>query len=466
MAQTLSEALQGVAAERSESLLSAIRENNERSQRKIVVLDDDPTGTQTVYDTPVLTTWGIEELEAALSSSAPLFYVLTNSRAMPEPEAVELAQEIGKNLTEAARRVQQNFVVVSRSDSTLRGHYPAEVDAIAEATGTPDAIHVIAPFFLQGGRYTINDIHYVAEGEELVPAAETPFAKDAAFGFRNSDLKLWVSEKHDATLDPKQIVSIGLNELRASDLSLLQNRLTELPAGSVCIVNAASMRDIEAFVFAAQGAEQQGQNFIYRTAASFVQAFAGLEPRELLRSDEMVHPESKTGLLVVGSYVPKTTQQLQCLLDNVPDLTSVVLDVDQLLGADSESYLQDVIAAVNDGLRQSNVVLSSSRKLVTGNNAADSLAIGNRVSQALVSVVGKLTQRPRFLIAKGGITSSDVATKGLRAKHATVLGQILPGVPVWKMPDDSHFPGIAYVVFPGNVGGPDALLQAFQKLKS
>ncbi|KLU03729.1 hypothetical protein RISK_004136 [Rhodopirellula islandica] len=466
MTQTLSDAIQGIAEERSESLLPQIRENNQRSNRKIVVLDDDPTGTQTVYDTPVLTTWGVDELAAALDSPADLFYVLTNSRSMTEPDAVQLAQEIGKNLIEAARQTKQRFVVVSRSDSTLRGHYPAEVDAIATAVGTSEAVHVIAPFFLQGGRYTIGDIHYVAEGEALIPAAETPFAKDAAFGFQNSDLKRWVAEKHDGKLDPNQIVSVGLNELRSSDLNPLQTRLSDLPPGSVCIVNAASMRDIEAFVFAAQSAEQNGQTFVYRTAASFVQAFAGLEPRDLLRAEEMVNEGSKTGLVVVGSYVPKTTEQLRCLLDNESDLTSVVLDVDKLLGDESESYLQEIVTAVNDGLENFNVVLSSSRKLVTGTDAAASLAIGNQVSKALVSVVSSLTQRPRFLIAKGGITSSDVATKGLGAKHATVLGQILPGVPVWKMPADSHLPGIAYVVFPGNVGGPNALLEAFQKLKA
>lgn len=466
MTQTLSEALEGIAEERSESLLAKIRDNNDKSNRKIVVLDDDPTGTQTVYDTPVLTTWGVDELAAAFTSPGTLFYILTNSRSLTEPDAIKLANEIGANLNEAAQRTKQKFVVVSRSDSTLRGHYPAEVDAIAAAVGTSDAVHVIAPFFLQGGRYTIGDIHYVAEDEQLVPAAETPFAQDAAFGFQNSDLKQWVIEKHNGNIDADQIASVRLNELRSSDLSSLTDRLANLSPGSVCIVNAACMRDMEAFVLAAQNAEQQGQTFVYRTAASFVQAFAGLEPRELLTPDEMVDGNMKTGLVVVGSYVPKTTQQLASLLENEPTLKSVVLDVDKLLADDSESYLLEVTQMVNESLQSSNVVLSSSRKLVTGTDAASSLSIGNRVSDALVSVVRRLTKRPRFLIAKGGITSSDVATKGLQAKHAVVLGQILPGVPVWKMPADSHFPGIAYVVFPGNVGGTSALLEAFQKLKA
>tara|TARA_R110002072_G_scaffold122745_3_gene257615 strand:- start:18642 stop:20081 length:1440 start_codon:yes stop_codon:yes gene_type:complete len=466
MTLTLSKALEGIAEERSESLLDQIRDNNDRSNRKIVVLDDDPTGTQTVYDTPVLTTWGVDELAAAFKSPGNLFYVLTNSRSLTEPKAIELANQIGANLNVASQQTEQRFVLVSRSDSTLRGHYPAEVDAIAAAVGTSGAVHVIAPFFLQGGRYTIGDVHYVAEDEQLIPAAETPFAQDAAFGFQNSELKRWVVEKHHGNISEDQIASVDLNELRSSDLSHLAERLAKLSPGSVCIVNAACMRDMEAFVFAAQNAEQQGQTFVYRTAASFVQAFAGLEPRELLTPEEMVDSDTQTGLVVVGSYVPKTTQQLKRLIDNESDLKSIVLDVDKLLADDSEAYLQQLTQLVNDSLQSSNVVLSSSRKLVTGGDVASSLSIGNRVSDALVSVVRRLTKRPRFLIAKGGITSSDVATKGLQAKHAMVLGQILPGVPVWKMPADSHFPGIAYVVFPGNVGGTNALLEAFQKLKA
>lgn len=342
MTFTLSKALEGIAEERSESLLDQIRDNNDRSNRKIVVLDDDPTGTQTVYDTPVLTTWGVDELAAAFESPGNLFYVLTNSRSLTEPKAIELANEIGANLNEAAQQTEQRFVVVSRSDSTLRGHYPAEVHAIAAAVGTSDAVHVIAPFFLQGERYTIGDVHYVAEDEQLIPAAETPFAQDAAFGFQNSNLKRWVVEKHDGSIGEDQIASVDLNELRSPDLSSLAERLAKLTPGSVCIVNAASMRDMEAFVLAAQNAEQQGQTFVYRTAASFVQAFAGLEPRELLTQDEMVDGDTQTGLVVVGSYVPKTTQQLKCLIDNEPDLKSIVLDVDKLLADDSESYLQQL----------------------------------------------------------------------------------------------------------------------------
>ncbi|MCC9658752.1 four-carbon acid sugar kinase family protein [Rhodopirellula halodulae] len=464
MSLTLENALAGVSAERSSSLLSDIRQQMKSDSRKVVVLDDDPTGTQTVYDTPVRTTWGVNELVKSFESDQAMFYILTNSRSLPEEAAVELAKEIGANLNEASKRTGRPFVVISRSDSTLRGHYPAEVDAMASVIGISNAVHVIVPFFLQGGRFTINDVHYVAEEDRLIPASETPFAQDAAFGFQNSDLRDWAVEKHRGELDPAKVHSVSLEELRSEDLSSLSVRLTQLPPGSVCVVNAASMRDIEAFVHAVRTAEAAGQTFIYRTAASFVQAFAGLEPRELLTTEEMVDPSSETGLVVVGSYVPKTTQQLAHLLENSMDVKSVVLDVDRLLQDESKNYLDTVVDEVNRCLQTNHVVLSSSRRLITGADAAASLSIGNRVSAALVSIVERLNQRPRFLIAKGGITSSDVATKGLHAKEAMVLGQILPGIPVWKMPDHSRFPGMAYVVFPGNVGGKEALLEAFNKL--
>ena len=110
------------------------------------------------------------------------------------------------------------------------------------------------------------------------------------------------------------------------------------------------------------------------------------------------------------------------------------------------------------------MVLATSRELVTSGDAAASLDIGNRVSAALVEIVRRLEVRPRYLIAKGGITSSDLATKGLGVKRALVRGQLLPGVPVWELGPETRFPGLPYIVFPGNVGGPSALTDAVQGL--
>ena len=106
------------------------------------------------------------------------------------------------------------------------------------------------------------------------------------------------------------------------------------------------------------------------------------------------------------------------------------------------------------------VALFTSREVRTGADDQATLAIGQTVSAALCAAVAALTAQPRYLIAKGGITSSDVATKGLGVRRAMVLGQLLPGVPLWELGAESRFPGMRYLVFPGNVGSADALAEA------
>ena len=105
------------------------------------------------------------------------------------------------------------------------------------------------------------------------------------------------------------------------------------------------------------------------------------------------------------------------------------------------------------------VMVHTSRRLVVGDDEVSSLRIGQRVSEALVAIVQGISTQPAWVIAKGGITSSDVATKGLEIKRADVLGQAIPGIPVWRAGGGSRWPGQVYVVFPGNVGGPEALAE-------
>lgn len=111
------------------------------------------------------------------------------------------------------------------------------------------------------------------------------------------------------------------------------------------------------------------------------------------------------------------------------------------------------------------LVATRRQRLDLGNGDKEAeLALAERISQGLVQVVSNLQSRPNFVVAKGGITSSDVATKGLMIRRAMVLGQILPGIPVWRAGPESKFPGMPYVIFPGNVGGETALLESVQKL--
>lgn len=437
-------------------LLPAIQKQVAASRRKVVVLDDDPTGTQTVHHLPVLTEWSVDRLVEELTGPFPAFYLLTNSRALPLAQAQALNAEIGHNLRSASARSGQNFVVVSRSDSTLRGHFPGEVESLARALAEPFDGWIILPCFPEGGRLTVNDIHYAAEGDRLVPAGQTEFARDPVFGYRSSDLRRWVVEKMGGSVE--RVVSISLDDLRRGGPEQVAGKLARLNGG-VCVVNAVSYRDLEVFVYGLLMAEAEGKRFLYRTAASFVRVRAGLAPRPLLTPAELNLPSAGGGLVVVGSYVPRSTGQLHRLLSR-PHLAGLEIDTPALLDQRAGEEVRRIAAAVEKRLAAGeDVVVYTARTVISGPDASASLAIGERVSAGLAAVVRSICVRPRYLLAKGGITSSDIATQGLGVKRAMVLGQILPGVPVWQTGTESRYPGLAYIVFPGNVGSPDALVQ-------
>ncbi len=437
---------------------------------KVVVLDDDPTGTQSVHGVPVLSEWTAQSLVREFGSAHPAFYILTNSRSVTAEEAGALNRDIGSALLEAGERSGTRFTLVSRSDSTLRGHYPAETDALAETFGGFDATFLI-PAFFEGGRYTAADVHYVLEGDTLIPAAETPFARDASFGYRHADLKAWVEEKTAGRRRAGEVASLSLNLVRSGPEEVLKQVLS-LPADAVCVVNALCKRDLEVVTLALMTAEAAGKRFLYRTAASFVPLRAGISERPLLTKRDFNARKGtgglRGGLVVVGSYVPQSSAQLAYLTRH-SDVAAVELRVENLLEA-REAELERVRAVLNERLREGDVVLYTSRGLVAGNadEAAGSLDVhldvNRRVSAGLVALVKGLDDAPRFIIAKGGITSSDVATKALGMRRALVLGQLLPGVPVWRLGEETRYPGLPYVVFPGNVGGEAALFEAYQKV--
>lgn len=435
-----------------------------RPDHRLVVLDDDPTGTQTVHDIPVLTTWDTGALREEFARPGHCFYILTNSRSLPDAEARALCREIARNLRTAAGPTP--FTIVSRSDSTLRGHFPAETDVLQEELGPFDATLLI-PYFEDGGRLTIGDTHYVAEGDHLTPAAETAFARDAAFGYRHSNLRDWVEEKTRGRIRAHDVASISLDTLRLGGPGAVASQLRALPPGAVCILNAAAPPDLDVFVAGLLPVESDGARFLFRTAAQFVAARLGLDPHPLLTLKDLDLPPAGGGLVVVGSHVPRTSQQLADLLAR-GDIHPIELSVPALLDpsrhdAAIDRAITEANAALADGR---DAVASTSREVLAGDSASDALRIGQRVSRALIAIVRGIEARPRFLIAKGGITSSDIATSGLGVTRAMVAGQILPGVPVWRLGPETRFPGLCYVVFPGNVGGPTALTDTIHRLTS
>lgn len=423
--------------------LDQIAIRNTEVGRPIVVLDDDPTGTQTVHDVPVLTVWDTASLTKALETNQ-VVYLLTNSRALGEKDAMELAATIGNQL----RFTGLDPIVISRSDSTLRGHFPAEVDAL----GLEMDLTLLVPYFGAGGRLTVDGIHHLVSDGRMVPVSETEFADDPRFGYRSSYLPEWVEEKSGGRIRASQVTLIRLADLREGGPSRVAELLEN--GAPVAVSDVTDDTDLEILVLGLQTAERSGLRVVSRTAASFVRVRAGMREQPLLSPEEIVDPKGSGGLVLVGSFVPTTTRQV-AKLRAIPDIKWFEIDVGELIGGRFEpAAMTGAVAAVleSDGV----VVIESSRSFDP--------AVKGEVSDALCRIVSELSVHPRFLMVKGGITSSDIATRGLGVRAATVLGQLLPGVPVWRLGPEASFPGLAYVVFPGNVGSADSLALAVQGL--
>ncbi|KAM5345244.1 hypothetical protein ACJ41O_011106 [Fusarium nematophilum] len=451
------------------NLRTLVRQNLSSSTNApiLVILDDDPTGTQTCHDVNILTVWDVPRLADEFRQTKPGggFFILTNSRALHPQQARDLIIEICTNLQAASKDTGAAFEVVLRSDSTLRGHFPLEAEAVEHVLGAADA-WILCPFFLQGGRYTINDVHYVQEGDQLVPAAQTPFAKDATFGYKSSNLRDYVVEKTKGGVPKDRITSIGLDTIRTGGFEAVLKQLDEEVNGQrpVIVINAAADEDVDVVVAALLRASSSGKRFLFRTGAAFVSARLGIPSIPPISASQLHLSGDAGGLIIAGSYVPKTTAQLESLRNLSGDaLTSIVLDVRKLLQSpdDASNEVQNALATAEAEIKRGqDVLVMTSRELIVGDDEAKSLDIGSTVARALVSFLKKLEQKPRYVIAKGGITSSDMATKGLRMKRALIVGQAAPGVPLWRCDEpESKWPGLPYVVFPGNVGTENTLFE-------
>ncbi|MGJ8726038.1 MAG: four-carbon acid sugar kinase family protein [Roseibacillus sp.] len=434
-------------------LLPQIHQQLADSGKTLVVLDDDPTGTQTVFDVPVLTQFDQASIAAALEEAPPVLYILTNSRALTVSQTTVLHQELGATLKE----FKDEIMVISRSDSTLRGHFPLEINILRETLNLPKAPTLFIPYFEAGGRITVEDTHYIVKGDDATPAHLTPFAKDHAFPFSHSYLPDYFAEKSGSPVD---VQSISLQQLRSGDVS---EELANLPDGCTCIINATERRDLEVLATALHASDR---DFLFRTAASFVQTFAGIPVRPPLEPWQLqdLEPNPNGGLIVIGSHVPKTSRQLAHLIKSDPNLVPIELNVPEALEQPASlipKLADEVTAYLAFG---KNVVLYTSREVVVADGMKKNLQLSQVISDTIVSLIKNITLRPRFLLSKGGITSSTIATDALGITKALVIGQILPGIPVWTLGAETRFPGLAYVIFPGNVGSDESLTEAYTKL--
>ncbi len=442
------------------------------NDKKIVVLDDDPTGVQTVHDISVYTNWKPETLKEAFVEENNLFYIMTNSRGMTQDETTTAHHEIAAAVDAASKASGKDYLYISRSDSTLRGHYPLETILLKEAyekdTGRKIDGEVMCPFFKEGGRFTIDDVHYVQEGDQLTPAAETEFAKDKTFGYTKSDIKEYIEEKTDGAYKASNCIGIALDDLRACNYDKIEKQLLSVQNFNKIIVNAIDYVDVKVFCVALYRAMKKGKNFMFRSAAALVKVMGGVTDQPLLTREDMVVQETDHGgIIVVGSHTQKTTAQME-QLKTLPGIKFIELNAtlvrdEQAFEAEVARCLAEEEEAIASG---TSVCVYTTRQLITADtgNKEDELRLSVKISDAVQSLVGRLKITPAFVVAKGGITSSDVGTKALAVTKANVLGQIEPGIPVWQTGDNSRFPKIPYVIFPGNVGGEDTLKDAVKKL--
>lgn len=451
-----------------------LKKEIENNDTKFVVLDDDPTGVQTVHDISVYTDWTVESMKKGFMDDNKVFYILTNSRGMTEAETTKIHHEIIDAVAQAAAETGKNYQFISRSDSTLRGHYPLETELLKEGvekSGKTVDGEVLFPFFKEGGRFTIDNTHYVKYGDELVPAAQTEFAKDKTFGYTHSSIPEYVEEKTKGAYKAENVTCIALEDLRALNIDKITEQLTNVKDFNKVCVNAIDYCDVKAFCVALYRAMAAGKSFMFRTAAGFVKVVGGVTDIPLLTRKEMVVKETDNGgIVVVGSHTAKTTAQLEELLklENVVPVefkSSLVLDGDEAFYNEVKRCVAEEEKIIASG---KTAVCFTERKLLTVENDTKESALirSVKISDGVQRLVGDLSITPAFVIAKGGITSSDVGTKALKVKCANVMGQIKPGIPVWQTGSESRFPQTPYVIFPGNVGEVTTLREAVEVLNA
>ncbi|MGA9383053.1 MAG: four-carbon acid sugar kinase family protein [Phormidium sp.] len=435
------------------------------SKPKIIVLDDDPTGSQTVHSCLLLTRWDVDTLRLGLKDDSPIFFVLTNTRALTPEAAAQVTREVCHNLKIALEAEKiQDFLVVSRSDSTLRGHYPVETDVIAEELGPFDA-HFLVPAFFEGGRFTTDSVHYLIVNGSPTPVHATEFAKDSVFAYHHSYLPMYVEEKTKGRIPANTVERFLLKDIPKGSV----DRLMQLSGNKCGVVDGETQPDLNKFAADILTAASQGKRFLFRSAASILTALAALPPQPIPAENmaEYVR-EGKPGAVIVGSHVKKTTEQLEKLLQE-PGIVGIEVDVSHLLDESEaqraallEKTLQTVHNVHNEGKTP---VVYTSRQELSFPDTETRLKFGVEVSTLLMDVVRGLPKDIGFLISKGGITSNDVLSTGLALTSARLLGQILAGCSMVKTPENHpQFPNLPVVLFPGNVGDADALATVYRRL--
>jgi len=447
---------------------------------KIIIIDDDPTGSQTVNGCNLILNWDYKTLLKGLKSSSNLLFILANTRSLSEKDVKIRLKEICSSLKEIMNNTlfeEEDFIVISRGDSTLRGHNFIEPLIINDLLGPFDATFYI-PAFIEGNRTTVNGNHFV----DNIPIHETIFSKDKIFGFNTSNVKELIYEQSNHQLDFNNIENIFIKDfelLETNQSNKLYTYIEKLKNNKKVIVDIDDYSQLDKFSGIIKSLLKK-RKFLFRSAASFISSLSNIKKthkdhiyfsqlRRINKNDKIMK-----GLIVVGSYNELTTFQLNKVLEisickpieiNVFKLYAFFKLEDNLKQINSLKKL--ILNSIRNNLSQEFIpVLYTSREIISPRDNNDLIQFQLFLSTFISEIVSDIKYEIGYLISKGGITTNTILSKGLEADSVYLEGQILPGISLVTFNLLEQKGKLAIVTFPGNIGNNMSLVKALEILEN
>jgi len=440
---------------------------------KFVVIDDDPTGSQTVQDCLLLLKWDCSTLVKGFESKSNLFFILANTRSLSENDAQLTIEEICNNLKTVinSKAYEEEIIFISRGDSTLRGHNFLEPSALNSCLGPFDATFHI-PAFIEGKRFTINGTHFV----DKTPISQTIFAKDKIFGYETSNVKNLLFQQSKSQINFEDIQNLLFSDiemLNDEENNIVFKTLKNLKNNQHVIVDVANYSQIKKFSLVIQKLIKN-KKFLFRTAASFISSISdkkSVSQSEIFFSNLRISNKEKSllpGLIIVGSYVELSTIQLNNLLE-ISNCKPVELDVFEFFSITSSNNNQSQRNLLKNKLlkeirysfeKGKTPVLFTSRKFMFL-DSSELLNFYNLLACFIAELVADLKYEIGYLISKGGITTNLILSNGLNADYVYLEGQILTGISVvtYNLKNGEKLP---IVTHPGNIGSKDSLVHIWK----
>ena len=440
---------------------------------KFVVIDDDPTGSQTVHDCLLLLKWDYSTLVKGFESESNLFFILANTRSLKENDAKLTIEEICKNLKVVinSEKYEEEIIFISRGDSTLRGHNFLEPNSINSCLGPFDATFHI-PAFIEGKRLTINGLHFV----DQIPIEQTIFARDKIFGYETSNVKNLLFQKSKSQINEDDIQNLFLSDLEIlnnEENNIVFKKLKNFKNNKHVIIDVENYSQLKKFSSIIKKLTKQ-KKFLFRTAASFISSIS--EKKSNTKDERFffnlrLRDKEKRflpGLVIVGSYVELSTIQLKNLL-KISNCEPIELDVFEFFKITSlkdnqerrKLFKNKLLREIRFSFEQGKTpVLFTSRKFMCL-DYSEQFNFFNSLAFFIAELVADLKFEIGYLISKGGITTNVILSNGLNADYVYLEGQILTGISVvtYNLKNGEKLP---IVTHPGNIGTKDSLVNIWK----